>query len=167
MKVYHYKADTKEFIGAGEARQDPKDKSRFLIPANATIEEPPSVSKNEVAIFNDGWVVKKDFRGTIYYDTKAIEEKQIVNIGEEVPAKDTLLKPETLFKPVWKNNKWEESADFYDGFIVESVEDIERIYLDSLMKYLPALIEASSIPKELKDEYEAKKLEKEDKVKEK
>jgi hypothetical protein len=68
MKVYHYHPITKEYLLEGLADQDPLEQENWLIPANATDVEPPTVGANEVAIFDNGvWMITADFRGSSYY----------------------------------------------------------------------------------------------------
>ena len=68
MNLYNYDKNTKEYLSTTIASADPmetKIKGEFvpLVPAYATLLEPPTTDKNEVAIFNGKvWEIKKDFR---------------------------------------------------------------------------------------------------------
>ncbi len=78
MKIYHYKRTTREFCGESNARPDPKEKGRFLIPACATTIAPPTVKANEKAVFTDNaWNVVEDHRGTTVYSTAPRPEGEI------------------------------------------------------------------------------------------
>lgn len=55
--VYNYSAETKEYIGQQQADKDPAEssaKGKFipLVPANATLLEPPTVEENQIQIYS-------------------------------------------------------------------------------------------------------------------
>lgn len=55
--VYNYSAETKEYIGQQQADKDPAEslaKGKFipLVPANATLLEPPAVEENEIQVYS-------------------------------------------------------------------------------------------------------------------
>ena len=80
MKIYNYSGETGEFLIESNARKDPKEKDKYLLPAYATFEAPPSVSGNQVAIFESGaWSILPDYRGTVVEVLGA--EKTITEIG--------------------------------------------------------------------------------------
>lgn len=58
MKIYHYHAITKEYMGEGEADLSPLDHKKgnevWLVPANATQKTPPPAEYNKVRKFIDG-----------------------------------------------------------------------------------------------------------------
>ena len=60
MKIYQYHKTTKEFISEREARPNPREKGKFLIPAHSTTDKPPKTSSSEKAYFRNGsWEVEK------------------------------------------------------------------------------------------------------------
>jgi len=73
MQIYHYKGDTGEYISTSEARLDPletkmQEKDVYLIPAHATIQEPPQAGDNEAAVFAAGaWQIVPDHRRATYW----------------------------------------------------------------------------------------------------
>ena len=86
MLVYNYDEITKEYIGYEEASLDPEEtkkqkKDIYLIPANATSKKPPTVKKNEVAVFEDNWVIKPDYRGQYMVDDE-MQPTEIKDIGD-------------------------------------------------------------------------------------
>lgn len=85
MKIYHYRATNGEFIFESEARRDPLELGRFLVPANATTIAPPTVAPNQVAVWSgSAWTVAVDYRGAYYdYDRNLVT---IDEIGVEIPA---------------------------------------------------------------------------------
>lgn len=59
MKVYHYDETTGELLGEGEARPDPMEPGRWLIPAHATTETPPEPKEGEMRCFDGtAWVFR-------------------------------------------------------------------------------------------------------------
>jgi len=68
MNIYHYHPVTCEYINTGNVKLDPIGK-KPLIPANATLTQPPEVNINQVPLFvNGNWIVATDYRGYVGYD---------------------------------------------------------------------------------------------------
>jgi hypothetical protein len=134
--VYNYDRITFEYIGPSDASFDPEvskieRRKKYTSPAFSTFTQPPKLKINEVAIYeNDDieWVIKPDFRGTLYYDTDG-KEYFINKIGEEVPNEfKNISKPtDNLFKPKYENGKWIETALIFKGFEVKSKKDVDVI----------------------------------------
>lgn len=88
MNLYNYDKNTKEYLSTTIASADPmetKIKGEFvpLVPAYATLLEPPTTDKNEVAIFNgEAWEIKKDFRVSHKICDENFNIKDITEIGE-------------------------------------------------------------------------------------
>lgn len=63
MDIYNYHGVTGEFLSKSEARPDPLEKNKFLIPANATKKVPPVSAVNKTPVF-DGtkWSLVPDHR---------------------------------------------------------------------------------------------------------
>lgn len=56
MKIHHYDQQTGELLGEGEARPDPMEPGRWLIPAWATTVTPPEAMPGKFRAFNgNGW----------------------------------------------------------------------------------------------------------------
>lgn len=94
MNIYNYHPVTKEYLSTSTARVDPLEPDRLLIPAFATDTPAPSVGKNEVAVFDDKWIIKKDLRGVVYW-LEDRSEHVITRIGEIVPVDGFSKKPPT------------------------------------------------------------------------
>lgn len=60
MNIYHYDAETLEYIGVGMADPSPREPDVWLIPAHATIIAPDvEPNEEEVLVFEEGvWVTK-------------------------------------------------------------------------------------------------------------
>lgn len=89
MKIYNYDKTTKEYLFESEASLDPQatknqGKEVYLIPDYATVKKPPSVQKNEICIFLNGWQIKSDFRGQYIVNSDMTPEivEEIGNIKE-------------------------------------------------------------------------------------
>lgn len=88
MNLYNYDKNTKEYLSTTLASADPletKIKGEFvpLVPACATVIEPPTTGENEVAIFNGkAWEIKKDFRVSHKICDENFNIKDITEIGE-------------------------------------------------------------------------------------
>lgn len=74
MNIYHFIAETGEYIGQGQADADPLEAGKFLIPANATVTAPPSSVSGQVAVFNgEAWALTPDHRGETWFDSDGAE----------------------------------------------------------------------------------------------
>lgn len=88
MNLYNYDKNTKEYLSTTLASADPmetKIRGEFvpLVPACATVIEPPKTAENEVAIFNGkAWEIKKDFRVSHKICDENFNIKDITEIGE-------------------------------------------------------------------------------------
>ncbi len=88
MNLYNYDKNTKEYLSTTIASADPmetKIRGEFvpLVPACATVIEPPKTGENEVAIFNGkAWEIKKDFRVSHKICDENFNIKDITEIGE-------------------------------------------------------------------------------------
>ena len=57
--IYHYDPATGDFTGADMARESPMEPGVFLVPANATTEEPPLCQADQRPVYIDGgWVIR-------------------------------------------------------------------------------------------------------------
>ena len=62
MQIYNYNRDTGEYTGPSMATPNPITVGEYLIPAYATTETPPSVSGDELAVWDKGAWIKKNIR---------------------------------------------------------------------------------------------------------
>jgi hypothetical protein len=57
--IYHYNPISGTFLGSDMARESPLELGVFLVPANATTNEPPRCSASERPVYRDGaWTVE-------------------------------------------------------------------------------------------------------------
>ena len=82
MKVYNYDAVTGEFISETNATPNPRVPNDWLIPANATMIEPPVMTQNEAVVFNGtSWDLVADYRERTFYDIDGNEVT--LDLGED------------------------------------------------------------------------------------
>ena len=65
MQIYNYHRNTGEYVGESTATPNPITAGEYLIPAYATTDSPPSVSGDELAIWDNGAWIKKDIKEDI------------------------------------------------------------------------------------------------------
>jgi len=108
MKIYNYDKSTKEFISESIARENPLEKGKYLVPANAT-DVPVIQSKEGYArVFNENkkaWEYVEDHRGTVVYSTATKEKSEVSYLGEIKEGFTTVEPPEFA---VWdvKSSSW-------------------------------------------------------------
>lgn len=118
---YNYNKLTGEYIPSEkpkEAKKNPLENEKYLLPAGATFVPPPETGENEIAVFeNDSWVTKEDFRGTILYDKETKEEYKISNIGdtkELLSEKYTNKKPDHFDSIYFDLEYWNDSEEKWE-----------------------------------------------------
>lgn len=122
MIIYRFDKRTGEYAGQHEAREDPREPGRYLIPGGATEQEPPAFDAGQVAVFDGtGWQVEEDHRGEVWYDVR-----RKVEIKEIGPVPDGLLaEPEPLPEPTRDEKIARELAPTEDpADLARKLEDI-------------------------------------------
>ena len=88
MKIYLYNKNTGEFCGTQNAEANPEEtkiKGKFvpLIPAYATLTEPPEFDENEIPVFVDGgWEIEADYRHNFLKVDENMNVSTITEIGK-------------------------------------------------------------------------------------
>lgn len=106
--LYHYHADTGEYLDSRNARRDPLDPTRLLIPAHATVVPPPEATPNEKPVWDretNQWQLLLDKRGTKYWMPDG-REGTIKALGEEIPG-DAATTPPTPPTPPTSDEKFD------------------------------------------------------------
>ena len=76
MTIYNYNNEFYEITISTEARENPLEKGKYLLPANATTKAPLSAKDGFTVCFNeelDKWEYKEDFRGQDIYNEETKE----------------------------------------------------------------------------------------------
>lgn len=134
LQIYNYHKNTKEFLSESTARLNPLEAHRFLIPANATIIEPPTAEQYEKQIFNNVskvWFVQADHRGRTVWVKTSTYPHVIGTLGE-IPEDYTLLNPSALNFPKWEVDQWVE--DLAAAAAQGRRDDIDTAKDSSLLK---------------------------------
>ncbi|HHD7240549.1 TPA: tail fiber assembly protein [Enterobacter cloacae] len=103
VRVFNLNAETKEFIGAGDAWIP----AYTGLPANCTDIEPPEAQDGEVAVFDfstSTWNLIEDYRGATVFNTVTGEPMYIVELGA-LPEDATLTAPDGPYQK-WNGNNW-------------------------------------------------------------
>ena len=59
MNIYHYDPATSVYLGIGQADESPLEPGVWLIPTDASTEEPPKFGDSEQAVWTgDGWLLQ-------------------------------------------------------------------------------------------------------------
>ncbi|KAB7896025.1 hypothetical protein GA565_08510 [Rouxiella sp. S1S-2] len=101
IKIYNLRADTQEYIGAGDAHIP----AHTGLPAHCTELAPPIAKKGTVAIFKSGkWIISEDYRGTKVYSTETGLSVYIETPGA-LPGNTTTVAPATTWDR-WDGKGW-------------------------------------------------------------
>lgn len=96
MKIYNYDGATREYLNEGAADPDPLQEGEWLIPANATIVQPPPAVAKRAAVFDpttEKWAYVADYRG--------VEVEANDNSGRTTVIGQLGVKPEDVrFEPL-------------------------------------------------------------------
>jgi len=106
MKVYNYDKDTKEYISTTQASENPLEKGKYLIPANATTIAINADKVGFTQTFNEAkntWSYVEDNRGKTVYDTTTKQESKVDYLGT-IKSGFTELVPKANDK--WNGTKW-------------------------------------------------------------
>lgn len=138
MKIYHYHRATSEFLGEGQASPDPKQIGKFLIPAYATAEEPPTVEESQVAVFDSGakaWTVEEDNRGKEFWN-KQTKDKVIIDYLGAVKNRDELTTQEPTAYSKWGDRTWEFDRELWlDQEVRPKRDELLKEVLNQIDKY--------------------------------
>lgn len=132
--VYNYDRKTYEYIGASKAQLDVRateieGKNVYILPSFSTFLKPPTTKEKEAAVFEgeSKWLVKKDYRGSIYYEKNGTKHI-IIDIGEVIPEYAVLEPPpEDFVEPEYVDGKWVDKALYYKGIVVNNEAGVNRI----------------------------------------
>lgn len=126
MLVYQSNPETGEYVGSREARHDPLEPDRYLIPRGAVTEAPPKVKENQAAVLVDNaWQIVDDFRGVEYW-TPDGEKHTIENLGETKPENALDSEPEAPPAPIDRVDNWRFKALLHQEDLFDLVDTAVR-----------------------------------------
>ncbi len=106
MNIFNYSRETMEFVGQTEARVNPREKGKYLVPAYATTISPLKAKDGFAICFNKDvgqWEYKEDNRGKTIYSTEDRSEKLVDYIGK---IKDGFTEKKPSIFSIWREDKW-------------------------------------------------------------
>lgn len=120
MKIYNYNKETGELVETTNAKPNPKEEGKFLIPANATSKSPlkPKVDY-AVCFVNKAWKYVVDNRSKTYYQNNI---KVDFKLGDEITTAMTISQ-----------------------YTAEELADIERLKRIAVVKNLISNINNDSV----------------------
>lgn len=135
IKVFNLRADTREFIGAGDAFIPP----HTGLPADCTDIAPPDVEANHVAIFDDDknkWSCVEDHRGQTVYDVKTGNSIFISDLGP-LPEETTVIAPLGEYQK-WDGSEWvKDDAAERDALVNEAASKKNDLMSEATSQILP------------------------------
>ena len=135
MKVYNYNynKDTKEYISTTQASENPLEKGKYLIPANATTIEIGTNKDGSVQVFdetNQKWDYIEDNRGKTVYDTTTKRESKVDYLGT-IKSGFTELVPSEF--DVWNGSSWEVDLKSLSRYNEQLAKEAKTKALDELV----------------------------------
>lgn len=110
MQIYHYSHATGEYLRTSDARPDPLDTGRYLIPANATDQAPTTPGEHEAVRWSgSAWEIVPDYRDNNYYDPATAEPHPGLALGDLPPdgwPSDQPPAAKLGVRPHWDGAKW-------------------------------------------------------------
>ncbi len=120
IKVYNLRADTSEFIGAGDAYIPP----HTGLPANCTDIEPPETESGKVAVFDaekTSWTQMEDHRGKTVFNIQNGSAIYISDLGS-LPAGTTSIAPDGQYQK-WDGKEWVKDDEAEKAAQLREAED--------------------------------------------
>jgi len=115
MLIYNYSPDTFELNFVSDAIESPLEPGVFLVPAFATVVEPPIDALNMRAIFDEAtqtWSLVEDWRNSTVWDiATGLTSYTIIDLGP-IPSDYTLTKPATI------SSNWSTDASQQTGSVI-------------------------------------------------
>ena len=106
IRIYNLRADTREFIGAGDAYIP----ANTGLPADCTNIAPPEVPNGKVAVFNGTkWELVEDYRNQKLYSKETSERVYINGLGA-LPPDVTTIAPDGNYMR-WNGEGWEKDTE--------------------------------------------------------
>ena len=125
MKIQNYNKETKEFTTSTNATENPLEKGKYIVPANATIKEPLPLKDGYAICFNETkeeWEYQEDNRGKTVYSTTDKTESKISYLGV---LKDGFTFDKPKETDTWDGIKWVKDKELLR---TKTLTDIQTTY---------------------------------------
>ncbi|PTB19554.1 tail assembly chaperone [Trinickia symbiotica] len=107
MLIHHYDQATGEYINSGQPDVDPRNDTRWLVPASSTFDVPPPRTPTTWPFYLDGeWRLLPDFRGRICYRTDNGEPVEIAVAGKTPEELGLTTQPRPSHRHSWAKGAW-------------------------------------------------------------
>ncbi|EBG2415196.1 tail fiber assembly protein [Salmonella enterica] len=149
IKIYNLRADTKEFIGAGDAYIPP----HTGLPADSTDIAPPEIPEGHIAVFDPEagtWRLTEDHRGETVYDTKTGHQMYIADPGP-LPEHVTTLPPDGEYRK-WDGEKWVVDAEAERNALIAEAAARKKSLLQQAGEVIATLQDAVDLGMATKEE---------------
>ena len=146
--IYKYSGETKEYIGFEQAEKNPAEsikQGKFvpLVPANATLLEPPECEENQIQVYSrtieeqteidsetgeertiyesvENWTIEADYRKNFYKVDENLNVSKITTIGEQT---GFMLVDKEIWEDIKINKDWYKITD--NEIVKKSDEEYE------------------------------------------
>lgn len=149
IRIFNLRADTQEFIGAGDAYIAP----RTGLPAYCTEIEPPEIPEGFAGVFDHEtgeWSVLEDHRGLTVYRTDSGAGVRITELGP-LPDGVTSLAPDGSYQ-AWDGGQWVADPDAEKQALVRDAESMKKSLMQAASETISTLQDAVELELATDDE---------------
>lgn len=149
IRIFNLRADTQEFIGAGDAYIAP----RTGLPAYCTEIEPPEIPDGFAGVFNHEageWSVQEDHRGLTVYRTDSGAAVRITELGP-LPDGVTSLAPDGSYQK-WDGSQWVADPDAEKQAQIRDAESMKKALMQAAGEKISTLQDAVELELATDDE---------------
>lgn len=133
INIFNLRADTREFIGRGQAYVP----AHTGLPANCTTVAPPEIQVGHVAIFTastEEWAIEEDHRGETVYSTSNGAAVHIMDIGA-LPENTTAVAPAGPYQK-WDGKEWVTDTDAETAAELAAAQAVKQDKIDAANDYI-------------------------------
>lgn len=149
IRIFNLRADTQEFIGAGDAYIAP----HTGLPAYCTEIEPPEIPEGFAGVFDheEGeWSVQEDHRGLTVYRTDSGTAVRITELGP-LPDGVTLLAPDGSYQ-AWDGSQWVADPEAEKQAQIRDAESMKKALMQAAGETISTLQDAVELKLATEDE---------------
>jgi len=149
IRIFNLRADTQEFIGAGDAYIAP----RTGLPAYCTEIEPPEIPEGFAGVFDHDtgeWSVQEDHRGLTVYRTDSGAAVRIIELGP-LPDGVTSLAPDGSYQK-WDGSQWVADTEAEKRAQIRDAESMKKALMQAAGETISTLQDAVELELATDDE---------------